>query len=59
MKLSCLLVLLSLSYFFNPIKPIVSDEPTIDLTNYHRHMNANQEEMDASIIEEQFSNHIV
>lgn len=48
MRLGGLFLLLILSYFFNPIEPIVEDVPLIDLSEVEI---INQEELDASLID--------
>ena len=53
MKLSCLLILMALSYFFNPIEPIVSKKPGVDFTFYDQPIESIPEDLDASLIEEQ------
>ncbi|MBT8219663.1 MAG: hypothetical protein KJP00_07560 [Bacteroidia bacterium] len=51
MKLFCLLLLLALSYFFNPIAPIVSESPAIDLTINQPSIDK-PETIDASLLNE-------
>ncbi len=50
MRLGGLFLLLILSYFFNPIEPIVEDTVIIDLTEIDHAQPISPDELDASII---------
>lgn len=51
MRLGGLFLLLILSYFFNPIQPIVEDIPVINLSEFENPQPALNPELDASLIE--------
>jgi len=58
MRLGSILFLLLLSYFFNPIEPVV-DQPLEEMSyQYPTHEGSTEELLDASIIEpEEFFQH--
>lgn len=51
MRLGGLFLLLILSYFFNPIKPIVDDIPVKEVTQFEQYELNLQKDLDASLID--------
>ena len=59
MRLGGLFLLLILSYFFNPIQPIVDDIPVIQVNQFEQFEPTLQKELDASLIDSEFIESIV
>ena len=59
MRLGGLFLLLILSYFFNPIQPIVDDIPVIQVNQFEQFESTLQNELDASLIDSEFIESIV
>jgi len=51
MRLGGLFLLLILSYFFNPIQPIVEVIPVIEVSEFQQYQPVLQKDLDASLIE--------